>query len=101
MKQATTALAMLGALAAGIRTAAAPADLDLTGTVLDAGVQPITQSIETATFLTDVQKRDIFYDNAARFLRLNEHETARDRKNGHHWVDTERAGPAADRVPRL
>ena len=42
------------------------------------------QSIKTATFLTDVQKRDIFYNNAAQFLRLNEHETARDRKNGHY-----------------
>jgi predicted TIM-barrel fold metal-dependent hydrolase len=37
------------------------------------------QSIETATFLTEGQKRDIFHGNAARFLRLNEHEIARNR----------------------
>jgi uncharacterized protein len=30
------------------------------------------ESIETADFLTDEQKRDIFYNNAARFLRLEE-----------------------------
>jgi predicted TIM-barrel fold metal-dependent hydrolase len=30
------------------------------------------ESIETADFLTDEQKRDIFYNNAARFLRLRE-----------------------------
>jgi predicted TIM-barrel fold metal-dependent hydrolase len=28
------------------------------------------QSIESADFLTQDQKRDIFFDNAARFLRL-------------------------------
>jgi predicted TIM-barrel fold metal-dependent hydrolase len=37
------------------------------------------QSIETAPFLTDEQKRDIFYGNAVRFLRLREGEIARDR----------------------
>ncbi|MFN2457833.1 MAG: amidohydrolase family protein [Chitinophagaceae bacterium] len=35
------------------------------------------QSIETATFLTQQQKRDIFYNNAARFLRLSKEETDR------------------------
>ena len=34
------------------------------------------QSIEQATFLTPQQKRDIFYNNAARFLRLSEAEIA-------------------------
>jgi hypothetical protein len=29
------------------------------------------EGIESATFLTEEQKRDIFYDNAARFLRLD------------------------------
>jgi predicted TIM-barrel fold metal-dependent hydrolase len=29
-------------------------------------------SIETATFLTAARKRDIFYNNAARFLRLTD-----------------------------
>ena len=29
------------------------------------------EAIETADFLTEEQKRDIFYNNAARFLRLS------------------------------
>lgn len=35
------------------------------------------QSIETADFLSEEQKRDILYDNAARFLRLTSEEVAR------------------------
>jgi hypothetical protein len=35
------------------------------------------QSIEQAAFLTPEQKRDIFYNNAARFLKLSEAEIAR------------------------
>jgi predicted TIM-barrel fold metal-dependent hydrolase len=35
------------------------------------------EGIESATFLTPSQKRDIFYNNAARFLRLNEAEIAK------------------------
>jgi uncharacterized protein len=35
------------------------------------------QSIESADFLTEEQKRDILYHNAARFLRLSEEEIAR------------------------
>ena len=34
------------------------------------------QSIEQAAFLAPEQKRDIFYNNAARFLRLSEAEIA-------------------------
>ena len=30
------------------------------------------EAIESADFLTEEQKRDIFYNNAARFLRLDE-----------------------------
>ena len=30
------------------------------------------ETIDSADFLTDEQKRDIFYNNAARFLRLDE-----------------------------
>ena len=37
------------------------------------------ESIESASFLTDEQKRDIFYNNAARFLRLSDEQIA-----GHH-----------------
>ena len=35
------------------------------------------QSIEAATFLTDAQKRDIFFNNAVRFLRLDITSTRR------------------------
>ena len=35
------------------------------------------ETIETAEFLTNEEKRDIFYYNAARFLRLSEEEIAR------------------------
>jgi predicted TIM-barrel fold metal-dependent hydrolase len=35
------------------------------------------QSIEQASFLTQVQRRDILYNNAARFLRLSEADMAR------------------------
>jgi uncharacterized protein len=50
----------------------------------DAMVWPQTidiaiESIETAEFLTAEQKRDIFYNNAARFLRLSEADIARHR----------------------
>ena len=34
------------------------------------------QSIQSATFLTEAQKRDILHDNAARFLRLEPGETS-------------------------
>jgi len=33
------------------------------------------KSIESAEFLTPDQKRDILYDNAARFVRLSSEET--------------------------
>ena len=32
------------------------------------------ETIKQAPFLTEEQKRDIFYNNAARFLELNEEE---------------------------
>jgi hypothetical protein len=35
------------------------------------------ETIETADFLTPEQKRDIFYNNAARFLRLSDGEGAK------------------------
>jgi predicted TIM-barrel fold metal-dependent hydrolase/pimeloyl-ACP methyl ester carboxylesterase len=35
------------------------------------------EAIESADFLSEEQKRDIFYNNAARFLRLSEEEIAR------------------------
>lgn len=38
-------------------------------------------SIEEAPFLSDEQKRDILYNNAARFLRLSEQEIARHHGN--------------------
>jgi hypothetical protein len=33
---------------------------------------PGIEAVESADFLSEAQKRDIFYNNAARFLRLNE-----------------------------
>ena len=44
--------------------------------LIDAGVR----SLEAAPFLNARQKRDILYNNAARFLRLSTTEIAR-----HHW----------------
>ena len=38
--------------------------------------------IEQAPFLTPRQKRDILYNNAARFLRLSEEQIARHRALG-------------------
>ncbi len=40
-------------------------------------IEPAIKTIEQATFLTRQQKRDIFYNNAARFLRLTKEEIAR------------------------
>lgn len=40
-------------------------------------IEPSIQLIEEAPFLSEEQKRDLFYDNAARFLRLSEEEIAR------------------------
>jgi predicted TIM-barrel fold metal-dependent hydrolase len=41
--------------------------------LIDAAVQ----GIEDATYLTPAQKRGIYYDNAARFLRLTPEQVAR------------------------
>jgi hypothetical protein len=40
-------------------------------------IQVAIEAIEQAPFLNEDQKRDIFYNNAARFLRLSEEEIAR------------------------
>lgn len=40
-------------------------------------IEPSIAIIEEAPFLTDAQKRDIFYNNAARFLLLSKKEIAR------------------------
>ena len=40
-------------------------------------IEPQIEIIEEAPFLSEEQKRDIFYNNAARFLRLSEEEIAR------------------------
>ncbi len=42
-------------------------------------IEPSIKAIEDAPFLSAAQKRDIFYNNAARFLRLTEEEKARHR----------------------
>ena len=38
------------------------------------------KAIETASFLTESQKRDVLYNNAARFLRLSDSEIAEDHR---------------------
>jgi uncharacterized protein len=43
-------------------------------------IEPSIQAIEEAPFLTPSQKRDILYNNAARFLRLSKEEIARHHK---------------------
>jgi predicted TIM-barrel fold metal-dependent hydrolase len=35
------------------------------------------ETIQDAVFLTEEQKRDIFYNNAARFLRLDEKNSSK------------------------
>jgi predicted TIM-barrel fold metal-dependent hydrolase len=40
-------------------------------------IEPSIEAIEQAPFLTQAQKRDIFYNNAARFLRLSKDEIKR------------------------
>jgi predicted TIM-barrel fold metal-dependent hydrolase len=40
-------------------------------------IEPSIQAIEDAPFLSPAQKRDILYNNAARFLRLSKEEIAR------------------------
>jgi len=47
-------------------------------TIWPQGIGLAIQSIEEASFLTAEQKRDIFYNNAARFLRLTKQQIAED-----------------------
>jgi predicted TIM-barrel fold metal-dependent hydrolase len=42
----------------------------------DTVIDDEVEAINSATFLTQEQKRDIFYENAARFLRLSEAQIA-------------------------
>ena len=44
-------------------------------------IEMAIETIETADFLTEDEKRDIFYNNAARFLRLSEEEIAKHHEN--------------------
>ena len=45
-------------------------------------IEVAIQSVQTAAFLTEQQKRDIFYNNAARFLRFSKEEIDR-----HHGTE--------------
>jgi predicted TIM-barrel fold metal-dependent hydrolase len=45
-------------------------------------IEEAIRSLEAAPFLTPEQKRDMFYNNAARFLRLSEAEIARHHRAG-------------------
>jgi uncharacterized protein len=47
-----------------------------------AGIEHSIEAIEAAPFLSAQQKRDILYNNAARFLRLSEEEIARHHRGG-------------------
>ena len=40
-------------------------------------IERAIETIESAPFLSEQQKRDILYNNAARFLRLSESEMAK------------------------
>jgi hypothetical protein len=42
-------------------------------------IEPAIAAIKDAPFLTEAQKRDIFYNNAARFLRLTPEQVAKHR----------------------
>ena len=44
----------------------------------DIDYAPIIERIDGAAFLTPLQRRGIYYDNAARFLRLDRQTIARD-----------------------
>lgn len=46
------------------------------------GIDAAIEAIETAPFLSEAQKRDILYHNAARFLRLSDEEIERHHRGG-------------------
>ena len=46
-----------------------------------AAIDVAIEGIESASFLSDEQKRDIFYNNAARFLDLSQEQIARHHQN--------------------
>lgn len=47
----------------------------------DGWLEESIEAINSAPFLSDEQKRDIFYNNAARFLRLSEEQMAEHHEN--------------------
>lgn len=47
------------------------------GVAFPEAISLAVDAIESTEFLTEQQKEDIFYNNAARFLRLSEEEIAR------------------------
>jgi predicted TIM-barrel fold metal-dependent hydrolase len=49
-------------------------------TIWPQGIGEAIDGIDSAPFLSEAQKRDIFYDNAARFLRLTPEQIARDHR---------------------
>jgi predicted TIM-barrel fold metal-dependent hydrolase len=59
-------------------------------------------AIEQADFLTPAQKRDIFYNNAARFLRLTPEQIAQDREAARRGAGGASALPRSARplIPR-
>lgn len=57
-------------------------------------IEPAIESIEQVPFLSRRQKRDIFYNNAARFLRLSKEEIARHHRLRHRPRRSRVAGVA-------
>jgi len=45
-------------------------------------IEPSIKAIEDAPFLSEAQKRDILYNNAARFLRFSKEEIERHHRMG-------------------
>jgi uncharacterized protein len=56
-----------------------PVGIHMDQTVWPGIIEPSIEAIERAPFLSHAQKRDILYNNAARFLRLTPQQIARHR----------------------
>lgn len=64
-------------------------------------IEPAIEAVENAPFLTEQQKRDIFYNNAARFLRLSKEEIARHHEMGNASTSENRKLTPLEQVLKL
>lgn len=64
-------------------------------------IEPAIEGVENAAFLTKQQKRDIFYNNAARFLRLSKEEIARHHRMGNVSISETQNLSAEQQVLKL